>query len=82
MRKLPVHETRQDRLALLIKVIGIHQKLRGYAPTNRHLALLFGVHEVTMSNWMSELQEIGCIRRGYTRRALIEIVSASSRMMR
>lgn len=45
------------------------------------MALMFGVHEVTMCLWMTELQDLGRIRRGNTRRALIEIDSEKYKMM-
>lgn len=76
MRKQDWRETRQDRLMVLQKFITLYQRIYGCAPTNRHLALMFGVHEVTMHHWMKELEDLGRIRRGYTRRALIEVNSA------
>ncbi len=72
--------SKQERTDLLMQFINLYQRLYGYAPTNRHLALMFDVHEVTMHHWMMELQDLGRIRRGETRRALIEVTASSVRV--
>lgn len=70
-----------ERMELIERFIIQFQRVYGYAPTNRHMALMFGVHEVTMCLWMAELQDLGRIRRGKTRRALIEIDSKKYKIM-